>query len=318
MSPVVGGVLLVAIVLLLSVVTAGMVLNLDQEREPAPEVAMSLESTESSGEYLLVHESGEHLEGDKVELLGVEDPDTMKGSTLSAGDQHTVVPTEESVRVVYYGEHGTSYTLREFEVDLDDSDDPDGSGLTLPSADEGCSWVTTESSGGTSGVKVDDLVVDCDVTTDKTIEVLNGGAVIGDVQSNNKGLDLDDGTIYGDVTAEDVVNVQDGAVYGTVVSNTSDVKIDNSSVNESIEGQRTVEVINGGTVEGDAVSTNKPVKVLSGSTVEGDVTSGDSVTLTDATVESDVYIDPGDFTCSNSTIDGQSCGSYTPKDPSNY
>lgn len=314
-SPVVGGVLLIAIVLLLSAVTVGMVLNLDEEREPAPEVAMSLEPVETnSDEYRLVHKSGDRLDGDKVELLGVEDPDSMNGSTLAAGDRHTVVPTEETVRVIYHGEHGTSYTLHEFSVDLSS----DGSRLSLPSADEGCSWVSTESSDGTDPVKVDGLVVDCDVTTDDTIEVLSGGAIIGDTQSNNKDLDLDDGTVYGDVTTDDVVNVQDGAVYGTVVSNTSDVKIDNSLVNESIEGQKVVEVTNDGTVEGDAVSTTKPVKVLSGSTVEGDITSGDSVKLTDATVKGDVYIDSEDFDCSNSTIDGQNCGSYSPKDPSDY
>lgn len=314
-TPVVGGVLLVAIVLLLSVVTVGMVLNLNQEQEPAPEVAMSLEPVEtSSEEYRLVHKSGDRLNGDKVELLGVEDPDSMKGSTLNAGDRHNLVPTEETVRVIYHGEHGNSYTLYEFSVDISSDD----SGLSLPSADEGCSWVSTESGDGTDPVKVDGLVVDCDVTTDDPIEVLSGGAIIGDTQSNNKDLDLDDGTVYGDVAADDVVNVQNGAVYGTVVSNTSDVKIDNSSVSESIEGEKVVEVINGGTVDGDAVSTTKPVKILSGSTVEGDITSGDSVKLTDATVKGDVYIDPEDFDCSNSTIDGQNCGSYSPKDPSNY
>ncbi|QSG10138.1 type IV pilin N-terminal domain-containing protein [Halapricum desulfuricans] len=317
-SPVVGVALLIIIVTLLGAVSATMVFDLSEEREPAPEVALEMEvENASAGEYVLRHDSGETLDGDKVEILGLEDPDTIDEMRFVAGDERTVVPTDETVTVIYHGEHGTIYTLREFSVDpsLGSSDD----GLSLPSADEGCSWVDTESDGGTEDVKVEDgLVVDCDVTTEKIVEVFDGGAVTGDTESEGNAIDVDDGTLYGDATAEKVVNVQDGAVHGTVVSTTADVKIDDSYVNESIQGAKVVEVINGGTVEGDAVSTNKEVKVNSGSTVEGDVTSGDSVKLTDATVEGDVYIDEGDFDCTDSTIDGESCSEYDPKDPDDY
>lgn len=58
------------------------------------------------------------------------------------------------------------------------------------------------------------------------------------------------------------------------------------------------------------------VKIDQESTVEGDV-SGDSVELTDSTVEGDVYTD-GTFDCEDSTIDGQSCDDYDAQDESDY
>jgi hypothetical protein len=52
-------------------------------------------------------------------------------------------------------------------------------------------------------------------------------------------------------------------------------------------------------------------------TVGGDV-EGAYVNLVDTTVEGDVYAPTGGFTCTNSTIDGQECGSYTPNDLDEY
>jgi len=36
------------------------------------------------------------------------------------------------------------------------------------------------------------------------------------------------------------------------------------------------------------------------------------------TVSGHVYVDSGDFSCSDSTINGEDCGTYTPKDPDDY
>jgi len=41
-----------------------------------------------------------------------------------------------------------------------------------------------------------------------------------------------------------------------------------------------------------------------------------TVNLNNVTVESDVYT--SDFKCTDATIDGQSCGDYTPKSPSDW
>jgi len=308
-SPVVGVALLVVIAVLLTAVTAGFVLELGTEREPAPDVALTLEPADDgmAVAHRLAHTDGDRLDGEQVTLRGVANPDGLSGGELSAGQRHSLYPVDTTVQVVWTGDHGTTYVLREFEVDPDD---------TVPEPDEGCDWVDSESNGGVDDVKVDGLVVNCDVQTDKVVEVSSGGAVIGDTASDAKTVDVDDGELYGDARAEDVVNVQDGTVAGSAVSATGDVKVDGSRVGGAARAQRTVEVVNDGSVDGDAVSDANQVKVVDGD-VSGAVT-GDSVKLQSATVEGDVYVDPSNFDCSGSTIAGQSCSEYSPRDPDDY
>ncbi|MFW6018289.1 MAG: type IV pilin [Halapricum sp.] len=376
-SPVVGIALLIVIVTLLGAVSATMVFDLSEEREPAPNVAFELEPGEDGITHEIVHEGGETLDGDKVTIQGVAESTALDGRELVTGEAASVIPTDEEITLVYTGEHGTTYTLWTAQPET-----------SVPAPDEGCEWVESESDNGTESVKVDGLVVDCDVTTDKGVEVYDSGAIIGDTESQDKTIDVDDAKLYGDATAEDTVNIMNSMATGTAVSTTADVKIDNSSISGSLQGEEVVEVINGGTVEGDAtakktvkiinstatgtavsttadvkidnssisgslqgqkvvevsnggtvegdaVSTNKNVKIVGGSTIGGDAVSthdqvkvdkastvegdinGDSVELTDATVEGDVYTD-GDFKCTNSTINGQSCDSYSPKDSDDY
>jgi FlaG/FlaF family flagellin (archaellin) len=86
LSTVIGVALLAAIVPLLSVATAIMLFGLVEEREPAPELAMSLEDHRVSIERRIVHEQGQQLDGDRVEVRGVADPETLSGTTLVGGD----------------------------------------------------------------------------------------------------------------------------------------------------------------------------------------------------------------------------------------
>lgn len=271
-------------------------------------MTLSLEPGAVTPGYWFVHENGDVLEGDDVEIRGVADPDSLSGEVVGAGARHLVVPVEPTARVVWFGDHGTSYVIWEFDVEP---------GATTPSPDEGCEWVETESNGGTDDATVDGIVVDCDVTTDKVIELQNGGAVIGDTISNGKEVDADDGTFYGDVEAETNVNVQNVSVVGSVTAETENVKIDDNSVGGSVAANKVVEVIDGSSAGGDLVSDGNLVKVIA-SDVSGSIATDGSVKLQDATASGDVYVDAADFDCTNSTVDGQSCSEYSPKDPGDY
>lgn len=306
-SPTVGVALLIAIVVALAVLSGGMFLSLDEERDPAPGVTMSLEATDMAATQALVHETGETLEGDRLELRGVADEEALAGTEVAAGERQQVVPTDTEIELVWFGDDGSSYVIWEGTVPDDE---------TVPDPDHDCSWVENKSDSGEDDVKVNGDVVDCDVQTDKVIEVNDDGTILGDTDSDTKVIDADDATFYGDVTGDDDVNAQDSLVTGAVVSNDT-AKIDNTTVGEGVDAADTVEVIAGSTVGGDAVSDDDLVKVTD-SDVDGAVATDGSVKLDGATVEGDVYVNAGDFDCTDSTIDGQDCSAYSPKDPDDY
>lgn len=318
--------MLVGITVVLTALSAGMVFSLTQEQDPAPGVTMSLESQQSGPGHVIVHENGNVLDGDSIEIQGVGSPEGLNGEELAAGERHPVVAIDDSVAVVWFGDRDTSYVLQEFTVPADE---------TVPEPDEGCPWVDSESNGGADDVTVGGVVVDCDVVTDKVVEVRNGGTVIGDTSSQGATIDADEARLYGDVDGEDTVNLQDSFVTGSVTSRTADVKVDNTTVNGPVDAVTEVEVFNGGSVGGDAVSDTKNVNVDGGSVagdavsdgkdvkvldgeVSGSVAADGVVKLQDATVDGHVYVASGDFDCTDSTIDGQDCSEYTPRDPDAY
>jgi len=302
-SPATGVVLLVAVVTLLVGVSAVMFFQLTEEREPQPDVVLDVEPSEDSPTHRLVHEGGDTLDGNKTRVLGTADEQTLHGKQFTTGTTSRVVPVEEEIRIIYEGEHGTTYRLATLEPSQ-----------TAPDPDEGCEWVETETDGGTDPIKIDGIVVNCDVETTEGIEVQNGGTVIGDSVSGAKDFDGDDATVYGDADVENVLNLQDGTITGSATSDTADVKLDNATVGGAVIAEKVVEVTGGSRVDGDTESDTKDVKVLSG-TVSGSITAAGEVKLDDATVGGDVYVDDADFDCTNSTIDGQDCGAYTPKAP---
>jgi len=305
-SPVVGTVLMVAIVVVLATVGAAMFLGLADETDPQPNVVLEGEPTDDTG-YKIVHGGGETLDGDRLELRGALETGGLDGKTLEVDDEITFYPTTREITVVWYGDNDESYTLTTVTVDR-----------AFPEPDEGCAWVESETDNGTDPIKIDGIVVDCDVETDEGVEIQNGGVVVGDTISNLKDLDADDATVYGDVAVETVLNLQDGTITGDATSAAADVKIGNGTVDGSIEAEKVAEVINGSTVGGSMESRTKDAKVLGGSVVEGSVTAAGTVKVQDSTIEGHVYADPADFDCTNAEIDGQDCGSYTPKDPDEW
>lgn len=305
-SPVVGVVLLVAVVLMLASVAAYIFIGLTEEREPAPEVVLNSESVDDGVEYVLVHEQGERLEGEKVTLRGAADPDGFTGSPLSVGTEVQFYPVEETIRVVYTGEHDTTYTLTTIEVDR-----------TVPEPDVGCEWVDDETNGGTGDAKITGEVIACDVETNKVIEINSGGTIIGETVSEAKTVDADDALIFGDVTAEDVVNIQDGTAMGSVTSGTADVKLDNTSVKGDIAAEKVIDLQNGSSLDGKIAGGSDKVKVHD-SQVSGTIVTEGTVKLEGATVGGEIYVENDDITCSSSTIAGQDCGEYDPNDPDDY
>ena len=303
----IGVVLLVAIVVALAAVSGGILFSLAQERDPAPGVTMTIEDGEQEVIHRLRHENGDVLDGDRIEIRGVADEKGLAGEQLSAGDSREFVATDTSIEVVWRGDSGTTYVIWDGSVPAD---------ATAPDPDKGCPWVESESSGGADDVKISGGVVDCEVETDKVIEVNSGGVVIGHTHSENKDVDADDARFYGDVHVETNLNIQDGTISGAVTS-ADTVKIDNSSVSGSVDGVDTIEVVAGSSVGDDVVSDTGQVKVLD-SEVTGLIATDGSVKLDGATVTGEVYVDSGDFDCTDSTIDGADCGNYTPKDPDDY
>lgn len=305
-SPVIGAVLLIAIVTLLVGVSTVMFLNLTDENEPQPNVVLEMEASEDGPIYRLVHEGGDTLDGDKTRVLGAADDQTLDGEELTADTSSRVVPVEDEIRIVYEGEHGTTYTLATFEPEK-----------TVPNPDEGCDWVKAETNGGAEPIKIDGIAVNCDVETTEGIEVQNGGVVIGDTVSGTKDLDGNDATIYGDVDVENVLNLQDGTITGSATSNTADIKVDNATVNGAVTAEKVAEVTGESSVDGNVQSADKKVKIFS-SSVSGSITADEQVKLDDATVDGDVYIDDSNFKCTDSTINGQDCSAYTPEDPDDW
>lgn len=273
-SPVVGVALLVAIVLVLSALTAGYLVGLSEEPEPAPEVVLALEGADEPGEGSIVHRQGDRLDGDQVRLRGVADPQTLAGEELAAGVREDIVPTAESIEVIWLGEDDTSYRLAEFSVDPS---------AVVPAPDVACSWVDGETNGGTDDITIDGLVVNCEVVTDRVIELRNGGVIIGDTRSDTKLLDVDGGQILGDVVVERDANLQDGLVTGSVTAHTEGVKLDNGTVDGGVTAEKGVDIDPDSAVGGNVHSQAKGVDLQSAS-VDGDVSAAETVAVQDGSV----------------------------------
>lgn len=143
-SPVIGTVLFLAIVLLLVAVSGAFIFELTEQQDPAPQASMHLEPVASSDDYRLIHRSGDNITGSQLTLLGVSDPDTLAGTTFTAGDTVRVTPTEETIRLVWeeQQQRPSSYTLATFDVTLS-SGSSGSSSVSLPD-----SVVFTGTSGG--------------------------------------------------------------------------------------------------------------------------------------------------------------------------
>ena len=316
MSPVVGTVLLVAIVVALSALVAAVAFGTGGPREPAPDVVLELEQTDRPVAHELVVEGGDTLVGEKVEFRGTADEDPLAGR-LRAGESVTVYPVEDTVRVVWFGEYTTTQILATFDPDPD-----------LPPVDERCNWVE----GRAPDVDID-LVVDCNVITAGDADILSSGVVIGEVDTDDP-VDVDHGTVYGSVASDGAADL-DGALVSGDVTAGGDVTItDGSTVGGAVEAgpSGSVDADRGSTLGGPVTAGNDvalssvtvggdvraPDVDISDSTVEGSVVGSNGVQLDGVTVTGHVYAPSGSFTCTDSTVNGQDCGSYTPRDPDEY
>lgn len=281
-SPVIGTVLLVAIVVLLATTSAYIVFGLTEEREPAPEVTFEFEPADPPAGYELTLTNGEKLDGEKVRLRGAANEDALAHRDLLAGDSVTVFPTDERVELVWFGENGSSYVLREFGVDPG-----------VPEADKGCPWLSGRTTADI------DFVLHCDVVLSGDVNLESGGTVVGKVVSENNFVDIDNGglTVYGPVRADRSVDIDDSNVTGTVTAG-DDVATDGAHI--------------WGDVRGTDVDLGDTV-------VYGSVKSTGPVSLDGATVHGHVYASSGSLSCIDSpTINGEPCSSYTSKDPDDY
>ncbi|WP_167837341.1 type IV pilin [Halosimplex halophilum] len=280
LSPVIGTVLLVAIVVLLASAAAYVAFGATDRNEPAPEVTTELEPVDRPAAYELELTNGERLDGERVELRGAADERALANRDLMAGDSVTVFPTDERLQLVWFGDHGASYVLREFEVEPG-----------VPEADEGCSFVD-----GKTTVDIY-AVVHCDVILPGDIDMESGGTVIGRVESGSGGIDIDNGglTVYGPVAADQSVDIDDSNVTGSVTAG-DDIAVDGAEIWGDVRG---------------------PDVDLDTATVHGSVRSANQVDLDGVTVTGHVYAPS--VSCTDSpTVDGRACSSYTPKDPDDY
>lgn len=357
-SPVVGSVLLVAIAILLASALVYGFLSLGEEREPQPDVALDLEAADDGVVHRLVHEQGDRLDGEQVTLRGAADPDALGESALTAGGRVELYAVDSEIEVVYTGDHGTTYLLGTFEAerrvpapdegcDWVDSETSGGSddatvdGIVVDCTVDTDGVITVRNDGvvigdTTSGAKnldADDARVYGDVAVEKDVN-LQDGTVTGSVTARTEQVKLGNGTVEGAVDAAKLVELADGSsAGGDVTSDTKgvkvldsevdgsitaveDVKVDAGTVEGPIETANEIEVIAGSSVDGDLASDDDQVKVLN-SEVSGAVVTEGNVKLDGATVEGDVYVG-GSFDCTDSTVDGQDCDAYSPKDPDDY
>jgi FlaG/FlaF family flagellin (archaellin)/cytoskeletal protein CcmA (bactofilin family) len=286
-SPVIGIAVLVVIVTILSATVGYVALGLADETDPQPNVALELKQTENNVTFVLRHRGGETLTGNKTALRGVGDEEALYGEEFGAGDEVEVVPVEEEVRLVWFGEN-TDHVVQTFDVDT--SDIPHG----IANIDRECSWAEQNINANGDLEMAGDSAV-CDVRED-----ISTGA-------SNVDIDLDSGSVLvGDLDTDGDIDVDSSVVAGDVTTTSSDITItDNSDV------------------YGDVIaSPGTNIDIDGNSNVTGAVlVDGGSLSLDTVDIDGHVYANPGDVSgCSNAELgpDGKSCAAYSFREPSNY
>lgn len=112
-SPVIGVVLMVAVVVILAAVIGAFVLGLGGDQSSAPQASFSMDNGD------VIYEGGDDLNGDNLEITvaGGKDKGTKSGE-LNAGQKITksTLTTAGTVRVVYTG-NGKSTTIWKTDYD---------------------------------------------------------------------------------------------------------------------------------------------------------------------------------------------------------
>lgn len=118
-TPVVGAVLLFAIVVGVSAITGALVLGLADSGDPAPVATFQVQPTDGSA-VRLVHTDGDVVDGDRLRLRGVQsaDSDAFADREVGAGTAATVAPVDDEITVVYRADDArdSSYVLETLTV----------------------------------------------------------------------------------------------------------------------------------------------------------------------------------------------------------
>ena len=279
-SPVVGGILVLAIVVMLAAVMLFMVNGLGDDTDPTPQAQLEFAPAAEGSDYELQHLGGDELgDGDgRVVVEGVANESILESRSLTASESVNLTPLKETVRIVFHSDTGESYVLASFDAD------------PLPvSPDKGCEWVEDQTSDGSDDIEIDGIVVNCDVVTDGDVIVKNDGAVIGEVDGKEVTLD---GKGYDDVNADGAVIMKpESTVHGSVDAGGKLEVKDESTVDGSVDADGEVLVKTDSTVKGDVEADGK-VNVNDGATVEGSVDATGNVKVKPvSTVEGDVDTD---------------------------
>jgi FlaG/FlaF family flagellin (archaellin)/cytoskeletal protein CcmA (bactofilin family) len=307
LSPVVGVALIIVITVLLSSFGAYFMFGLSQQTESAPEVRFEVVKTEQPLEYRLIHESGDKINGDRVEIRGTASEKPITDTEFGSGERVSLYPTQETVEIVWFNDHGESFVLKRFEAEE-----------TAPEPNRGCAYVQKLKTNGNSGVNPDPgTVINCDIVAGGDIGIPDNVVVLGRVEANGHGIDIGNSEIYGPVSADGPVDLTGGAtVYGSVTAS-GDVNMQGSTVAGRIDTTSSGAAVDldGGTVKGDIVSGGD-FNVDGSGRIEGNVVSDSgNIDVDPSTITGHVY---GSLSCSGATINGESCSEYTAKPVSAY
>ena len=113
-SPVIGVVLMVAVVVILAAVIGAFVLGLGGDQQQAPQASFSY----SDG--TLTMEGGDAIPGDQLTVNGNDNP--FGDDPVTAGSTTEITPTDGEIRIVWDDGSGNSATLQTIEVEDDSGD----------------------------------------------------------------------------------------------------------------------------------------------------------------------------------------------------
>lgn len=116
-SPVVGGGLLIAIVVILAAISGAIFFGLTDDKPPAPTARLDVTPTESGCGFDFVHRGGDRIRGDTLEVQGLANPNALDGETLDATDEVDVNPTRDDLTVIWHApEDDVDHILAELDV----------------------------------------------------------------------------------------------------------------------------------------------------------------------------------------------------------
>jgi flagellin-like protein len=327
-SPVIGVALMIAVTVALAVIVAPVVFavsgdagdstpdaefgfSYDEGVDPGQTDTFGNTSSDvrAAGLMRIVFEDGQDIEAGKIEITGgasggnlAESPRYAADDPLIPGEEVTVwVNRGDDVQIIWDDPNaGKSEVLAEFAV-RPTTDLP----VFVPDPDEDCDWVEDRVPGD---LTVDGKVVHCDLSDYSVddVDIVNDGAIIGDVPVGGD-VNLDDGTVYlGGVNASGDLTMDNGAEIGGDVTvggaSSPTLSVQNSKIRGSVDVGGDVS-LSGATVE-DELDAGGTLD-LDDSIIQGSVSAtGDLTLTTESTIMGDASADTNISMDGRSVIDG--------------